>query len=157
MAEEKEETKKKEEKKEKKEVKVIKGKLEVAKARGWSLPISFKKSVNIASMIKGKDVVKAKRLLNEVLNFKRAVPFKRYKRDVPHRRGIAAGRYATKPAKFILELLENAIANAKYHEMDESKLYVSKILVTRAVSKKKMQRYGFGKATNVFIELSEKK
>ena len=150
MAEEKKEEKKK-------EVKVVKGKLEVAKASGRNLPISFKKSVNIASMIKGKEVIKAKRLLNEVLNFKRAVPFKRYKRDVPHRKGIAAGRYATKPVKFILQLLENAIANAKYHDMDESKLYISKILVTRAVSKKKMQKYGFGKATNVFIELSEKK
>ncbi|MCW1296289.1 MAG: 50S ribosomal protein L22 [Candidatus Parvarchaeota archaeon] len=148
---------KKEEKKEKKEVKVVKGKLEVASARGWRLPISFKKCVNIAMMIKGKDVSKAKKILEEVLEFKRAVPFKRYKRDVPHRKGIAAGRYATKPTKYMLELLKNAIANAKYHNMDEGKLYISKILVTRGISKKKMQKYGYGKGTNVLIELSEKK
>jgi len=35
----------------------------------------------------------ARKFLEDVAALKKAVPFKRYKRNVPHRKGMCAGRY----------------------------------------------------------------
>lgn len=49
----------------------------VAKARGSHLRVHFKHMREVAHTIKGMKVVKAKAFLNDVLQFKRAVPFTR--------------------------------------------------------------------------------
>ncbi len=154
--EEKEKTteKKVEEKKKEKKVEVKKPKVSEVTAQGKYLPISFKHSVHIAKMIRGKNALKAKRLLEEVIALKRPVPFFRYNKEVPHKKGkgIDAGRYPRKAAYHILKVLMNAMANAKYLELDEKKLIVKEIIANRAVSKERG-----GKYTHLFIKLAEVK
>ena len=128
---------------------------QIAKASGRSLPISFKDSVNVCSAIRGMLVEKALRYLEDVIKLKRPIPYKRYRRDMAHRKGIGPGRFPRKECKYIKEVLENAIANAKAKGMDSSKLYISKIIANRAVSKEKVKR-GFSKGTHIYIEVAEK-
>ncbi|MCW1300921.1 MAG: 50S ribosomal protein L22 [Candidatus Nanoarchaeia archaeon] len=126
-----------------------------ASAKGLDLPISFKDSVNVCRFIRGKEVLKAIKLLDEVIEKRRAIPFFRYKRDMPHRRGkLGPGRFPVKECKYIKKVIENAVANAKAKGLDVQKLYISKIEANRAVSKEKV-KLGFKKSTHILVEVEE--
>ncbi len=120
-----------------------------------ALPISFKKSVEVLNFIRGKDVNKAVRLLNEVLEHKKAIPLKRYVGNKGHKPGMASGAYFDKVTKAILHLLKEAIANSKNKGEDVSKLYVAKAIANKLVSSNK-RRKGYGKSTLITIELKER-
>ena len=78
----------------------------------------MKNSVEISSFIKGKTTEKAKNLLKRVLEKKVAVPFKRYRHDITHKKGnISAGKYPIATTKYFLELIEDVEANAKQKGM----------------------------------------
>jgi len=86
----------------------------MTKAVGLNLPFSFKVAYEVAKFLKGKKVTRAIRELNEVKEQKTAIPYKRYNRDTPHRRGdMAAGRYPVKAAEYVLPLLKSLESNAK--------------------------------------------
>ena len=101
-----------------------------ARAMAKSLKISPKHSVEICSAIRGMEVAKAKAYLEDVIDMKKSVPFKRHNKKVGHRKGQegwAAGRYPVKAAEQILKVLENAEANAEYKGMDTEKLFIEHI------------------------------
>lgn len=84
-----------------------------ARAYGRNLPISTKTSVEICNFLRGKSYSEAVKLLEEVLVYKRAIPFTRFMNGVGHRKGdMAAGRYPQKASLLIKELFESAKANA---------------------------------------------
>lgn len=127
-----------------------------ASAKGLDLPISFKDSVNVCRFVRGKGVLEAIKLLDEVIKKKKAIPFFRYRRDMPHRKGkLGPGRFPVKECKYIKKVIENAMANAKAKGLDVQKLYISKIEANRAVSKEKV-KLGFKKATHILVEVGEK-
>ena len=65
----------------------------MARAIGMVLPISFKQSVEICSFIKNKSITDAKKALNNAIEKKAAIPFRRYNWDLGHKRKIGPGRY----------------------------------------------------------------
>ncbi len=136
--------------KEKKKVEVKKPKTNKAIGRGTYLPISPKVATEIGRVIKGWKVDKAKRYLKDVADMKKPVPYRRFNKEVPHQVGVGPGRYPQKVAKYVLEILENAIANAKYFELSEDDLYIKYFRVERAISREK------GKYANVEIMVEEK-
>ncbi len=89
-----------------------------AKAIGKELPISPKHSREICTMIRGMDVEEAKKALAEVMDLKKAVPMKRFKKRVSHKPGVGPGRYPQKAAAAILKVIESAEANAEYKGLD---------------------------------------
>ncbi len=129
----------------------------VGRAYGNYLPISTKHAVNICRYLKGKPVLKAVRILEEVIKLKRPIPFVKYNKDMPHRKGegFGPGRYPVKASKYILKVLRNAINNAKQKGLEISKLKILHIAAHRAISKEKMARYGYPKATHVEIVIGE--
>jgi len=83
-------------------------------AKKEALPISTKSSVEISSFIRGRNTEKAKNILKRVLEKKEAVPFKRYVRDIAHKKGnMASGKYPIKATSYFIELIELAEANAR--------------------------------------------
>ena len=127
MAEKKETKKIKEEPKKEKE---SKSHFAIVNARG--LPISTKQSVEIARFIKGKKLKKAKFLLEQVLDKKIAVPYLRYNRDTPHKKGkIAAGRYPLKATQNFMVVLNSLEANAENKGLNAEQLVVSEIMVNK--------------------------
>jgi ribosomal protein uL22 len=144
----------KEKKEERKKAVVKKPKVDEASGRGYYLPISPKTATEVCRAIKGLPVEKAKALLNDVIARKRAVRYLRYNKDTPHRKGkgFGAGRYPVKVSKYMLGVLENAIANATYLNLDPEKLYVKIARTERAVSKERGGRYA-----NIEIIVAEKK
>lgn len=127
-----------------------------AKASGRELRISPKAAREICATIKGMMLNEAKEFLRQVIAKKRAVPYRRYKKKLPHRRGLqkaTAGRYPVKAASKILRVLESAEANAEYKGLDVERL---KIIHAAAYPGAKIRRYmprAFGRAAPKFETL----
>jgi len=96
--------------------------------KGTNLPISRKNSVHVARFIKYLPLPKAKKYLREVIAMKRAVPFFRYNRDIPHRKElegpVKAGRYPVKVAKYFLKLLNSLEKNAQFLGLNTEKVII---------------------------------
>ena len=124
-----------------------------AKAMGRGMPISTKQSIEICNFIRNKPLAKAKTLLNEVLDMKKAVPFKRFA-SVGHKKGkLASGRYPLKATKAILELLESAEANARNQGLSVPDLFVAHIAPNRGRNNWKPGRQGRRKSKSTHIEI----
>jgi large subunit ribosomal protein L22 len=95
-----------------------------SKAIGKELHISRKHAHEISSAIKGMKVNIARGFLENVVLLKQAVPYKRYVKSVPHKRGMCTGRYPQKAAKEFLKVLLNAQSNARYKGFDSGNLRI---------------------------------
>jgi len=144
---------KKEAPKKKKKVKIKKPQVSEVKGKGSYLPISSKISVEVCRAIKGNDVERAKRILNDAIEIKKPIRYYRYNKDTPHKpgKGFGAGRYPVKVSRYIMGVLENAIANAVYLNLDPERLYVKLARSERAISKEKRGRY-----SNIEIVVAER-
>jgi large subunit ribosomal protein L22 len=128
-------------------------------ANGTSLKISTKQSVEICRLLRNKSTEKAKAILERVIEKKQAVPYLRYKKEIPHRKGeMMTGRYPIKASQEILKMIKNAESNATNKGMS-SNLIISHISAHKGAS---TPRYGRkvgreGKNTHIKITVSEKK
>jgi len=130
-----------------------------ATVNGTNLGISMKTSVEVCRFLRNKTTEKAKKILQRVIEKKEAIPYLRYLKEIPHRKGkMATGRYPFKASKTILDLIESAEANAQNKGMS-SKLMISHISAHKGTSQ---SRYGRkigrqAKRTHIKITLTEKK
>ena len=128
-------------------------------ANGKNLGISTKASVEVCRFLRNKQTDKAKKILENVIEKKQAIPYKRYLSDIPHRKGkMATGRYPLKTSKAILDLIKSAEANAQSKGMSKN-LIISHISAHKGPSQ---SRYGrkIGKKTkrtHIKIIVEEKK
>jgi len=98
-----------------------------AKAYGKEMRISPKHATEVCRAIKGMKLMVAKDYLQAVVEKKKAVPYRRHRKKIAHRRGLTkgdAGQYPVNAARAILKVLGNAEANAKYKGMSEEKLRI---------------------------------
>ncbi len=105
----------------------------ISKAKGRDLPISTKQSIEICNFLRGKTLQTSKRILQEVIDEKQAIPFKRFNKDMGHRPGkIAAGRYPQKSCKQFIKILDSAEANAQSKGLNANSLIIKSISANRA-------------------------
>lgn len=98
-----------------------------SKAMGKELHISRKQAHEIATAIKGMNLGIAEKFLENVAALKQAVPYKRFTRNIPHKRGMCSGRYPQKAAKEFLKVLKNAQSNATYKGLDPITMRITHI------------------------------
>jgi large subunit ribosomal protein L22 len=131
----------------------------MAKAYGQSLGISTKKSVEICRHIRNMKVVKAKKFLERVMKMEEAVPFKRYLHDIPHRTGMAAGKYPITAAEEILKIIKSAESNAQSKGLatpDLTIVHISAHLASRPYHYGRKKRSKM-KRTHIQVVLEEKR
>ena len=119
-----------------------------AKAYAHELNISRRHAVEICSAIRGMSLEKAKTFLENVIQKKQFVEFKRHKKQIPHRKGGKPGRYSVKAAKAILKLLENAENNAEELGMDDN-LVVKHIAAHKGRTYKRIAPKGRWRPSNM--------
>ncbi len=120
-----------------------------------NLEISTKKSIEIANLIRNRNLEKSKNMLQSVIQMKQAVPYKRHNKDIPHRPGIMAGRYPIKTSKIILKLLNSVQANAANKGLS-SDLVISEIIVNQGNKQTHSGRHrGKFKRTHIKIVVKE--
>ena len=112
----------------------------MAKVIGTNLPVSKKIAYEVTNHIRGRPVDKAIALLQDVQKLKTPVPYKRYNRDTPHRKGdFAAGRFPEKAARFIIPMLESLKANA------ENKGLTGELILVHAAAHMTGKRHRYGR------------
>ncbi|GAA5818258.1 MAG: 50S ribosomal protein L22 [Methanobrevibacter sp. CfCl-M3] len=122
----------------------------IARAMAKTLKISPKHSVEICREIRGMKLSKAKTYLADVIEMKKAVPFKRHNKKVGHRKGLkgwAAGRYPVKASKAILKVLENAETNAESKGLNTENLFIEHISSHRGMVIRGFIPRAFGRST----------
>lgn len=129
----------------------------------WDVDVSRKEAYEIFKIIRGMKLNDAKKLLMDVLSFKKPIPYTRYKLSIAHKRGLTAlfpkwrspiGRYPIKACKFILKLLENVENNAVNKGLNTDKLVIVHAAVHRGPYLKRWMPRAFGRATPKFKSLS---
>lgn len=107
------------------------------KARGSDLRVHFKNTHETGAAIRGMTLHRAQRYLQNVIEKKEIVPFRRYKIGVkgkPQCRNwkVPVGRWPKKSCEFLLVLLKNAESNAEVKGLDTDNLVVSHMQVNKA-------------------------
>lgn len=123
------------------------------------MPISTKHAIEICNFIRGKNLLQSKGFLEKVLQKKKAVPFRRFNRDMGHRPGsVGPGRYPQKASSIILKLLESLEVNAQNKGLDTATLYLKTVVPNKGSNvwhygRQKRRRM---KLTHIFMLAEEK-
>ena len=123
----------------------------IAKAKANELNMSPKHSIEIATFIRHQRVTDAIAYLNEVVGLKKAIPFRRFNRNVAHKRGLPgnwdAGRYPVKASKAYIRVLESVKKNAEYIGLDADNLEIIHVSANRGRAQKSFFPRAMGRAT----------
>jgi large subunit ribosomal protein L22 len=129
----------------------VKGKEEsIARGKANELPISPKHAIEIANFARHRRATEVIDYLNQVVEGKKAIPFRRFRRDISHRRGLDgwyAGRYPKKASLAYLRLLHSVRKNAEYVGLDPEKLLIVHIAANRGRAQKAFFPRAMGRAT----------
>ncbi len=125
----------------------------MARVVGRSLPISTKFSVEICNFIRNKKIGEAKGILQKVVEGKQAIPFKRFNKDLSHKKKIGPGRYPKKPVVEIIKLLDTVEANAQFKGINTSDLHITHICAHLASRPWRYGRQRRRKAKRTHIEI----
>lgn len=126
-----------------------------ARAKANELPCSPKHSIEIAKFIRGKNTKFAIAYLEDVVALKKAIPFKKFNRNVAHKRGLDkwdAGRYPVKASSEFLKLLHSVEKNAEYIGLDTDKLEITIVSANRGRRTRGVFPRAMGRATAKFAE-----
>ena len=136
------------------------------KASGREIRVSHKHAREVCHALKGMMLTKAKTYLQDVMEKKKAIPFKRYNKKAGHRKGLEhafAGRYPINAAEKILRILISAEANAENKGLDTDKLQIIHAAAYPGMKVKRFTPRAHGRAspknnilTHVEIVLGEK-
>jgi large subunit ribosomal protein L22 len=128
----------------------------MARASGRDLRVSPKAAREICSAIRHMRLDRAKEFLGAVVEKKEAVPYRRYKKEVSHKRGLQgwyAGRYPVKAAREILKILDSLEANAEAKGLDVERLKIIHAAAHRARVLKRYVPRAFGRSSPNFDKL----
>ncbi len=126
------------------------------RASGREVDISSKAAREICVMIKGMNIAKAKKLLEDVTVKRQAVPFRRYKKEVPHKSSqfkFHSGGYPVKAAEEILKVLKNLEANADFKGLNTEKMTIIHAAAMRGMKVKRYVPRAFGRSSPSFNTL----
>jgi len=112
----------------------------MVKVSGRNMPISHKQCYEIANFIRGKQVDVAIKLLESVIVQKRAVPYRRFNRDICHKAGgVGPGRYPVNSSLQVIALLKNLKGQAQDKGLDTNKVFLIHAAMQKAA---KLRHYG---------------
>ena len=113
--------------------------------------ISHKHAREVAIALKGLSIEKARIFLENIIDKKIALPYRRYNNEVAHRSnirdGFFAGRYPQKAAKEYLLLLDNLESNAEYKGMDLDRLKIVSAVVHKGTKLERFTPRAMGSAS----------
>lgn len=116
-----------------------KGTENTARAGMRSVKISTKAAIEMCSYLRYKDLARAKRMVQEIAEKKKPLPFKRFTNGLGHKAGIAAGRYPENACIEFMTLLNMASANANNLSLGD------KLKIVHLVAHKGSNDFRFGR------------
>jgi len=123
---------------------------EGARASGRDLRVSPKAAREICNSIRHMRLGEARRFLQDVIDMKRPVPYRRHKKKVSHKAGLDgwyAGRFPVKASKEILRVLNCLEANCEEQGLDVERLRIIHAAAQRARVLKRFVPRAFGRSS----------
>lgn len=120
---------------------------------GRNMRCSPKQCREVCNAIRGMMLDKAIELLENVIEEKAWIPFRRHKKKRGHHSGMkkwATGGHPVKASQNILKVLRNAEANADNKGLDIDRLRIIHAAAGRGVTYKKYIERAFGRSTPYF-------
>jgi len=106
-----------------------------SRAIGKELSISPKNSVEVCRTIRGMMIEDAKALLNKVIEGKVAIRYKRFNKEVAHKKNAypkkGPGRYPKNVSRAILKVIKSAQDNAEFKGLDAENMRIVTIVAHR--------------------------
>lgn len=112
----------------------------MARAMGVNLEISFRDSVEMSRFIRGMPLAKARAMLTEIKQKKRALPLKIHVDSRGHKPGIGPGRYPEKTTQAFLDMLRDLEANAT-----QKGLAVGSLVLVHVIAQTPPTRFHYGR------------
>jgi len=125
----------------------------MVRASGRELRISPKAAREICRYIRHMELRQAQAFLERVVAKQQAVPYRRHRKEVPHKRGLQewyAGRYPVKAARQILRILDDLKANANEKGLDVERLEIVHAAAHRGRVLKRYFPRAFGRSSPNF-------
>ena len=129
---------------------------DIAKASGRDIRISQKAAREICREIRNIRLDVAKSLLQDVMEKKKPIPYRRHSKKVGHKAGFQgwyAGRYPVKASQEILKVLNALEANAENKGLDTEKLKIIHAVSQRGRPVKRFIPRAFGRSSPRFDTL----
>lgn len=129
------------------------------KASGRDMRISHKKATEVCRELRGMKLEEARGLLEEVVDMRKMIPFRRHKKKLGHHADKLreskwfAGGYPVKVAKRVLAILKNAESNADYKGLDVDKLRIIHASVDLGPKLRRFTPRAFGRSSPKFEQL----
>jgi len=123
---------------------------EFARAKANEVDISPKHAIEIARFIRRMNADDAIQYLEQVVDLKKAIPFRRFNKKVAHKRGLTkwcGGRYPEKAARAYLRVLASVKKNAEYTGLDAANLKIVHVAANRGRGFDSMMPRAMGRAT----------
>ena len=126
---------------------VIMDERNTARAMGYELHISPKKSEELCRALRGMSLGAAKKYIEDIIIMKRAVPFKKYTEGAGHKPGMGPGKYPINAAREIRKIMINAEGNASYNGLDPEHMKIAHIVTKKGRVIQGMMPRAMGRAT----------
>lgn len=120
------------------------------KASAREIRVSHKAAREVCKTVKGMMLTQAKKYLQDVMDKRKPVPYRRYTKKLGHHHGLTkafVGRYPVKTAKYVLRLLEGAEANAENKGLDTDRMRIIHAAASQGMKAKTFQPRAQGRAT----------
>lgn len=114
-----------------------------AKAVLLSQQISIKACLEISKQIKKKTIPTALRILDDAINFRRAIPYTQYNWKVGHKKTMAAGRFPVTACQAMVRLIKSAQANAADKQIGDN------LIIHSIVPQKGTRSYHHGRVRGI--------
>lgn len=126
-----------------------------AKACGSDLRVHYKNTRETVAVIRGKKFKDAVKYLEDVIEHKEIVPFRRFRHTVGRKAQAAKhnwtqGRWPEKSCRFVLQLLKNAESNATQKNLNPEELVVSHIMVNMARKSRRRTYRAHGRINRMY-------
>lgn len=122
----------------------------IARGKANEIPVSPKHAIEIATFARGRKADDVIDYLNRVVAGEKALPFRRFRRDIAHKRGMesgCSGRYPKKASIAFISLLNSVKKNAEYTGLDPEKLLIVHAAANRGRGQKAFFPRAMGRAT----------
>ncbi len=118
------------------------------KASLREVDVSPKFSREVCRAIVGLKLPEAKKLMEDVIEMRRMIPYRRYnKKRAHHAQTRGPGGYPVKVARHMLKLLESLEANAEFKGLDPDEVVIIHAAAHKARRIRKFIERAFGRAT----------
>jgi len=122
----------------------------IAKASGRDVRVSPKAAREICRAVRKMRLDEARTYLEEVIEKKRPIPYRRHSKHVSHKAGIQrwyAGRFPVKAAREFLKIMDSLYANAESRGLDTENLKIIHAAAQKGRSIKRFIPRAFGSSS----------